>query len=229
MLYDILSHYTTTLLLRNCICPFSPTSQFFNSGHMTVFHSSMCIYLCHVNLAILVVIQLFRLVSSCPYRKNGYFVYSNSEGSWQHFLWVFRCLGPFQIFIFKTDILPTCDIFDHLKDRLVSQARQFPFPWQCWLHIEYEYWNRLAHWNRKGPACGTKPTFYIQKQKLPSSNKHELMVQRLMQLNNWCPHSLGGKNCLWNNGFYNYGLTAQRIPFTFECQVMVIVGPCPLL
>ena len=95
MLYDILSHKTTTLLLRNCICPLSPTSQFFNSGHMTVFHSSMCIYLCHVNLAILVVIQLFCSVSSCPYRKNGYFVYSNSEGLWQHFLWVFRCFGMF--------------------------------------------------------------------------------------------------------------------------------------
>ena len=87
------------------------------------------------------------------------------------------CSGPFQTF-FKVDILPTCDIFDHLKDRLVTQARQFPFPWQCWLHIEYEYWKWLAHWNIKGPACETKPTFCKQKQKLPSSNKHELMVQR---------------------------------------------------
>ena len=80
-------------------------------GHMTVFHSSMCIYLCHVNLALLVVIQLFRSVSSCPYRKNGYFVYSNSEGLWQHFLWVFRCFGPFQIFFFKTD---TCQLVTFL-------------------------------------------------------------------------------------------------------------------
>ena len=162
----------------------------------------------HVNLPILVVIQLFRSFSSCAYTKNDLFCWYKSatvegqrvciatDGSLFLFclLYFRRLTTTFSLSVsllwhvldhfrhsFKVNILPTCDIFDHLKDRLVAQARPFPFPWQCWLHIEYEYWKRLAHWNRKGPACETKPTFYKQKQKLPSSNKYGLMVQRSLK------------------------------------------------
>ena len=132
MLYDILSHYTTTLLLRNCICPFSPTSQFFNSGHMTVFHSSMCIYLCHVNLAMLVLIHCSCSVQSLVVPTGRMVILSTliQKAYDNIFFECFVALDHFRYF-FKTDILPTCDIFDHLKDRLVSQARQFQFPWQC--------------------------------------------------------------------------------------------------
>ena len=116
----------------------------------------------HVNLPILVVIQLFHSFSSCAYRKNDLFVDTNlqqsegqrvctaTDGSLFLFclLYFRRLTTTFSLSVsllwhvldhfrhsFKADVLPTCDIFDHLKDRLVAQARQFPFPWQCWLHM----------------------------------------------------------------------------------------------
>ena len=51
-------------------------------GHVTVYPSSMCISsqsVPHVDLSILIVIQLFRSVSSCPYRKDSLFVDTNLQ------------------------------------------------------------------------------------------------------------------------------------------------------
>ena len=70
--------------------------------------------------------------------------------------------------------------------------------WHSW--IAWIIWDICAHehlllGNRKGLACGTKPTVcnYEQKQMLPSLNKHELMVQRSLInkkyiSNSWCTH-----------------------------------------
>ena len=62
------------------------------------------------------------------------------------------------------------------KDRLVSQDRPFLFPRQCQSQSDIS----TALWNRKGLAFETEPTVckHKQKQMQPSSNKHELMVQR---------------------------------------------------
>ena len=53
-----------------------------DNGHVTVYPSSMRISsqsVPHVDLSILIVIQLFRSVSSCPYRKDSLFVDTNLQ------------------------------------------------------------------------------------------------------------------------------------------------------
>ena len=108
--------------------------------------------------------------------------------------------GPFQTMFSRLIscqlVPPTCDVFIFLKDRLVSQARPFPFLQQRQSHIGYEYWKQSALWNRKGLACETKPTVHKQKHKQkqmqPSSKKHELMVQRSLIKNL-------NRGCLWPN------------------------------
>lgn len=79
--------------------------------------------------------------------------------------------GPFQALG-----LISFQLVTFLKDRLVSQARPFLFPWQRWLHVRYKYWKQSALRNRKSLAYETKPTVGKHKQK-HSSNKHGLMVQ----------------------------------------------------
>ena len=127
-------------------------------------------------------------MSSQPWRKSSKRLHSNR---WKAVLALsslndifFECFvasaysGPFQtLFSRPYNILPICAFF---KDRLVSQARPFPFPRQHRSHIRYKYWNRSAPRNRKSLACETKPTVckHKRKQMQPSSNKHELMVQR---------------------------------------------------
>ena len=132
-----------------------------------------------------VVIQLFRAVSSFPYRKGGLFVDTNlqqPEGlvphEWAHKLkslmslhsnqWkgvlvlsspktyddiFFDCFiasassGPFQTLFSRLISYQLVISLIYPKDRLVSQARPFWFPWQHWSHIGYEYWKRPALWN----------------------------------------------------------------------------------
>ena len=160
---DILSHYTTTLLLRNCICPFSPTSQFFVVTWQ--FFTQACVFTC------VMLTWQYLLWSSCSVQSlvvpTGRMVILSTliQKAYDNiFFECFVALDHFRYF-FKTDILPTCDIFDHLKDRLVSQARQFQFPWQCWSQT----WilEAIGTLEQKRSSLWDKPTFYKQKLKLP--------------------------------------------------------------
>ena len=75
----------------------------------------------------------------------------------------------------------SCQLMTFLNDRLVAQARPFPFPCQRQSDIQYKYWKRSPLQNRKGLACETKPTVckHKQKQMKLSLSNRELMVQRL--------------------------------------------------
>ena len=134
---------------------------------------------------------------------------------WFCLLWIltttcFECFvalatsGPYQSW-FST--LMSCQVTTFSNNRVVVWAWPFPFPWQCWSDIRYEYWKRLALWNRKDLAYETKPTVckHKQKQMQLSSNKHDVILQRspINKKNSWCAHGLGWKNGLWNNKFYD--------------------------
>ena len=58
--------------------------------------------------------------------------------------------GPFQTLFSRPISCQLVTFLYYVKDRLVSQARPFLFPWQCQSHIGYEYWKQLVLWNRKG-------------------------------------------------------------------------------
>ena len=73
----------------------------------------------------------------------GCFIASVSSGSYQ--TWLSR-------------LIP-CQHTTFSNDRLLTQARPIPFPWQLQhrLDIRYKHWKRSALWNMS-LACKTKPT-----------------------------------------------------------------------
>ena len=145
----------------------------------------------HVNFSILV-IQLFRSVSTCPNRKNGLLLIQicNSPRESAHEACkqfaqqqIESCAGLssripyhhnfFECFIALVSSAPfqtwysrmiPCQLVPFFKDRLVAQAKPFPFHRQHQLLIRYEYRKRSALWNTKDLACETKLTVCKHKQ-----------------------------------------------------------------
>ena len=141
------------------------------------------------------VIQLYRPVSSCPYRKDGLFADTNLQGPvpresprnpWKSFaqqqiesrlfFLFWRLTTTFSLSASLLRRLPdhirhvfltriSCQLFTFLNDGLVARARPFPFPWQRRWNIGYEYWERSALRNGMDLACETKPTVCRHKQK----------------------------------------------------------------
>ena len=158
------------------MCQFPPTWQFSSNSHVTVFPSSMCIYL-HIASA-----SCRRFNTCCgpavpfsyPYSKDGLFVDTNLQQFRGLYLvkelttmvkvsknftqeQMEDCSG----FVFSKDswhflwvlcyfgVLWTVATFlIYLKDRLDFLS----ISWQCRLYIGYEYWKWSALRNRKGLA-----------------------------------------------------------------------------
>ena len=137
-------------------------------------------------LNIIIILFTGRAMSSQPWRKSSKSMHCNR---WKAVLVlpslktyddirVLRCFGVFWTvsdIVFKTYILPTCDFLN-----LSCKPDSFHIRGRADSISDTSTGSDRHCGTERGLACETKPTVCKHKQKhmQPSSNKHELMVQR---------------------------------------------------